>query len=68
MIKLPEGINSYQEAKSFLKDSKVIDQWNEPIQVDTYYRLPNGDVYFEHESKLEYPYDDYSLTKSNTKS
>lgn len=63
IYEFPEGIKSYQEAKRFVMDLKIVKQYNSPTVSVTHYKTNTGAIYIETESHLESPYDDYSLTK-----
>ena len=52
----------YQAAKAFLADAKIIGQYESSIVRNTTYQK-DGKQYFEHESLLESPEDDYYVTE-----
>ena len=54
--------HQYRAAKQFLKNATVECRYSEPCVVNTTYAL-GGKRYFEHESRLESPHDDYYVTE-----
>lgn len=53
--------HEYKAAKSFLADAVVVKQYEDPTQRNTTYMKPDGHVWLENESLLEYPEDYYRL-------
>lgn len=51
----------YKAAKDFLKDATITYQFMTPSYSHTIYKKPDGSLWSEVDSKLEYPEDDYRL-------
>jgi len=51
-----------REAKEFLKDAVILSKYSDPCVVNTTYEK-DGEIYFEHDSRLEYPEDSYYVSK-----
>jgi hypothetical protein len=60
---LPEGIDSIQEMKVFLKDARKIYGYQTSTYIDRWWEKPDGTIWIVHESKLESPEDDYVVSK-----
>jgi hypothetical protein len=51
----------YQDAKKLIKDAKVVNRFSSNAGSNTTYQTADGEYWYEDESKLEAPYDDYTL-------
>ena len=54
-------IYDYEEAKEYLRGSKVISQYKDDIERNTVYRTKDGYMFYEHESLLEGKDGEYHL-------
>ena len=64
MEKILWGKYDYQKAKKFLEFARVLNQNCTPTNTDTRYEK-DGRIFYERESHLEAPRDDYSLIETS---
>jgi hypothetical protein len=63
-MRLVYSIHSYSEAKEFLKDAIIIKEFhNSNVHSNVTYKKPDGSIWHESESHLEYPMNGYCLKK-----
>lgn len=55
------GKYDYKAAKEFLKDAVMVHRFDTPTFAMTTWRKPDGSLWSEFDSRLEYPEDDYRL-------
>ena len=56
------GLYQYREAKQVIKNAEIIRRYSDPCVCNTTYRALDGQFWFESESKLESPENDYELS------
>ena len=56
------GLYQYREAKQIIKDAAIIHRYSDPCVCNTTYRTPDNLYWYESESRLEYPENDYELS------
>lgn len=56
------GLCQYREAKQIIKGAEIIRRSSDPCVCNTTYRAVDGQLWFESESRLEAPENDYELS------
>ncbi len=51
----------YQEAKPMIETAKILQRYSDPCVCNTIYQTADGRVWFESESRLEAPENDYTF-------